>query len=58
MGLYPPTKPASEWKIDMVYALRILFHPVDNLDRVLPVTLEPSDDRMKYKYSKQGPLTL
>jgi hypothetical protein len=42
----------------MVYALRILFHPVDNPDRVFAVTLEPSDDRMKYKYSKQGPLTL
>jgi hypothetical protein len=27
MEYYPPNKPASSWKIDTVYALRILFHP-------------------------------
>lgn len=46
MEYYAPIKPASEWQIETVYALRILFHPVDSLDDVFPVDLEPTDKRM------------
>lgn len=46
MEYYAPTKPASEWQIDTVYALRILFHPVTALDDVFPVDLEPSNKRI------------
>ncbi len=41
MSRHPPNQSGSTWEIDIVYAMRIFFDPLDQLDLVLPRELEP-----------------
>eukprot|EP01111_Echinosteliopsis_oligospora_P019465 TRINITY_DN9446_c0_g1_i3.p1 TRINITY_DN9446_c0_g1~~TRINITY_DN9446_c0_g1_i3.p1 ORF type:complete len:145 (+),score=31.00 TRINITY_DN9446_c0_g1_i3:24-458(+) len=47
LNFHPPNKPAAKWQIDMVYAMRIFLHPVNEMDKVLPLQAEPNEEEMK-----------